>query len=250
MKRIKFSLSLFACAVCALGLNACSQKQDHVDVGDLKTLEDSVSYAIGLSSGVGMKAQISELNPEIFARAFRQGFAGDTAGIMSQEQMREVMQKYDEKLRAANMAKMKQEAIPYRKAAEEFLAKNKNEKGVVTTASGLQYRVVKEGNGIKPTSDDDRIRYQYSLSLLDKDGKVSEPIEDTFTRGGEPVITSLNGLIPGMSEGFRLMKAGSIYEFWIHPDLAYGDMGGAGLPPGSMLVFRMELVEVLPAQTK
>lgn len=250
MKRIKFSLSLFACAVGAFGLTACSQKQDHVDVGDLKTLEDSVSYAIGLSSGVGMKAQISELNPEIFARAFRQGFAGDTAGIMSQEQMREVMQKYDEKLRAADMAKMKQEAIPYRKAAEEFLAKNKNEKGVVTTASGLQYRVVKEGNGIKPTSDDDRIRYQYSLSLLDKDGKVSEPIEDTFTRGGEPVITSLNGLIPGMSEGFRLMKAGSIYEFWIHPDLAYGDMGGAGLPPGSMLVFRMELVEVLPAQTK
>ena len=94
MKRISLfkSLTLVLCA--AVGFGACSQKTQRVDLGELKTLEDSVSYVLGLSEGMGMKSQGLEINPEIFIRAYQQGYASDTAGVMSMQQMQEVMQKY------------------------------------------------------------------------------------------------------------------------------------------------------------
>ncbi|MGM9819688.1 MAG: FKBP-type peptidyl-prolyl cis-trans isomerase N-terminal domain-containing protein [Candidatus Onthomorpha sp.] len=250
MKRISLfkSLSLVVCA--AVGFGACSQKTQRVDLGELKTLEDSVSYVLGLSEGMGMKAQGVEVNPEIFIRAYQQGYASDTAGVMSMQQMQEVMQKYQTKMMEKQQAKAAQDAVPYRQAAEKFLEQNKTADGVKTTASGLQYKVVKEGKGVKPTSSNDRVRIQYSLSVLGKDGKISQPIEDTFQRGGEPVIFAMNGLIKGMEEGLSMMNAGAVYDFWISPDLGYGDYPSDMIPAGSLLVFHVEMVEVLPAQTK
>ncbi len=250
MKKITLFFSLFAVGVTAVSFTACSQKKMHVDLGELKTLEDSAAYVLGITQGLGVKEQGIELNSEIFARAFQQGYTGDTTGMMTQAQMEDVMQKYQNRMMEKQAEAAKQESVPYRQAAEKFLAANKSAKGVVTTASGLQYRVIKQGSGITPANPDDRVRIQYSLSLLDKDGKVGTPIENTFERKGEPVIFAMNGLIPGMAEGLKLMNAGSEYEFWIHPDLGYGDQGGMGLPGGSMLVFKVEMVEVLPSKTK
>ena len=217
---------------------------------ELKTLEDSVSYVLGLSEGMGMKSQGLEINPEIFIRAYQQGYASDTAGVMSMQQMQEVMQKYQTKVMEKQQAKAAQDAVPYRQAAEKFLEANKTADGVKTTASGLQYKVIKEGKGVKPTSADDRVRIQYSLSVLGKDGKISQPIEDTFQRGGEPVIFAMNGLIKGMEEGLSMMNAGAVYDLWVSPDLGYGDYPSEMIPAGSLLVFHVEMVEVLPAQTK
>lgn len=250
MKRISFfkSLTLVLCA--AVGFGACSQKTQRVDLGELKTLEDSVSYVLGLSEGMGMKSQGLEINPEIFIRAYQQGYASDTAGVMSMQQMQEVMQKYQTKVMEKQQAQAAQDAVPYRQAAEKFLAANKTADGVKTTASGLQYKVIKEGKGVKPTSADDRVRIQYSLSVLGKDGKISKPIEDTFQRGGEPVIFAMNGLIKGMEEGLSMMNAGAVYDLWVSPDLGYGDYPSEMIPAGSLLVFHVEMVEVLPAQTK
>lgn len=250
MKRISLfkSLTLVLCA--AVGFGACSQKTQRVDLGELKTLEDSVSYVLGLSEGMIMKSQGLEINPEIFIRAYQQGYASDTAGVMSMQQMQEVMQKYQTKVMEKQQAQAAQDAVPYRQAAEKFLEANKTADGVKTTASGLQYKVIKEGKGVKPTSADDRVRIQYSLSVLGKDGKISQPIEDTFQRGGEPVIFAMNGLIKGMEEGLSMMNAGAVYDLWVSPDLGYGDYPSEMIPAGRLLVYHVEMVEVLPAQTK
>ena len=227
---------------------ACSQKEVKVSASGLKNLTDSASYVMGYTQAMQMKTQGVEINPEDFAIAIQQVLSGDTTSLLTQEQMQKTMQSYQEMMIQKQMAELNKIAEPNRKAAEAFLAKNKEEKDVETTPSGLQYRVEKEGKGIKPSSADDRVRFNYSLTVLKSDGSFSEPIENTFIREGDPTISVLNGLISGVVEGFCLMNQGSIYEFWIHPDLAYGNQHSEAIPAGSLLQFRIELVEVLPSK--
>ena len=227
---------------------ACSQKEVTVSVRILKNLTDSASYVMGYTQAMQMKTQGVEINPEVFAIAIQQVLSGDTTSLLTQEQMQKTMQFYQEMMMQKQMAELNKIAEPNRKAAEAFLAKNKEGKNVETTPSGLQYRVEKEGKGIKPSSADDRVRFNYSLTVLKSDGSFSEPIENTFIREGDPTISVLNGLISGVVEGFCLMNQGSIYEFWIHPDLAYGNQHSEAIPAGSLLQFRIELVEVLPSK--
>lgn len=227
---------------------ACSQKEVTVSVSSLKNLTDSASYVMGYTQAMQMKTQGVEINPEVFATAIQQVLSGDTTSLLTQEQMQKTMQSYQEMMMQKQMAELNKIAEPNRKAAEAFLAKNKEGKNVETTPSGLQYRVEKEGKGIKPSSADDRVRFNYSLTVLKSDGSFSEPIENTFIREGDPTISVLNGLISGVVEGFCLMNQGSIYEFWIHPDLAYGNQHSEAIPAGSLLQFRIELVEVLPSK--
>ncbi len=227
---------------------ACSQKEISVSASSLKNVTDSASYVMGYSQAMQMKAQGFEINPEIFATAIQQVLKGDTTCLLTQEQIQSTMQSYQEMIMQKQMAELDKKAEPNRKAADVFLEKNKGEKDVKTTPSGLQYRVEKEGKGIKPTNVDDRVRFNYSLSVLKADGSFSEPIENTFIREGDPTISVLNGLIPGVVEGFCLMNQGAIYEFWIRPDLAYGNQHSEGIPGGSLLCFRIELVEVLPSK--
>lgn len=227
---------------------ACSQKEVKVSASGLKNLTDSASYVMGYTQAMQMKTQGVEINPDVFATAIQQVLSGDTTSLLTQEQMQKTMQSYQEMMMQKQMAELNKIAEPNKKAAEAFLAKNKEEKNVETTPSGLQYRVEKEGKGIKPSSADDRVRFNYSLTVLKSDGSFSEPIENTFIREGDPTISVLNGLISGVVEGFCLMNQGSIYEFWIHPDLAYGNQHSEAIPAGSLLQFRIELVEVLPSK--
>lgn len=227
---------------------ACSQKEVTVSANSLKNVTDSASYIFGYSQAMNMKSQGIEINPEVFAAAFQQVLNGDTTCLMTREDMNKVMQAFQEQMYNKQMAELNKKAEPNRQAAEKFLAKNKEEKDVVTTPSGLQYRIEKEGKGIKPTDVTDRVRFNYSLSALNQDGTFTTTIEDTFNREGDPTISVLNGLIPGVTEAFLLMKQGSIYEFWIHPDLAYGNQDSDVIPAGSLLKFRIELVEVLPSK--
>jgi FKBP-type peptidyl-prolyl cis-trans isomerase len=226
---------------------ACSQKEITVSASSLKNVTDSASYVMGYSQAMQMKAQGIEINSEVFATVIQQVLNGDTTCLIAQEEIQKTMQSYQEVMMQKQKAELDKIAEPYRKAAETFLAKNKNEKDVVTTKSGLQYKIEKKGKGIKPTSLKDRVRYNYSLSTLNDDGTFSDLIVNTFTRDDSPTISVLDGLIPGIVEGFNLMNQGSIYEFWIHPDLAYGNQNSDQIPAGSLLKFRIELVEVLPS---
>ncbi len=227
---------------------ACSQKEVKVSASSLKNVTDSASYIMGYSQAMQMKTQGVEINPEIFATAIQQVLNGDTVCLLTQEQIQTTMQSYQEVMMQKQMAELNKIAAPNRKAAETFLAKNQEEKDVMTTTSGLQYRIEKEGKGVKPTSADDRVRFNYSLNVLNSDGTFSPIIENTFEREGDPTISVLNMYIPGIVEGFCLMNQGSIYEFWVHPDLAYGNQHSEEIPAGSLLHFRIELVEVLPSK--
>lgn len=226
---------------------ACSQKEVTVSVNSLKNVTDSASYIFGYSQAMRMKSQGMEINPEVFAAAFQQVLNGDTTCLMTREDMNKVMQAFQEQMYNKQMAELNKKAEPNRQAAEKFLAKNKEEKDVVTTPSGLQYRIEKEGKGIKPTDVMDRVRYNFSYSVLNQDGTFSS-IFDTFNREGDPTITTLKGLPSGIIETFLLMKQGSIYEIWLHPDLAFGNQDSEEIPAGSLLKFRIELVEVLPSK--
>ncbi|AEF80661.1 FKBP-type peptidyl-prolyl cis-trans isomerase [Leadbettera azotonutricia] len=119
-----------------------------------------------------------------------------------------------------------------------FLAENGTKPGIVTTSTGLQYEVITEGSGAKPTAQDE-VRVDYEGTLLD--GTV---FDSSYARG-EPIEFPLNGVIPGWTEGLQLMAEGSTYRLFIPSDLAYGSQGGGPIPPNSTLIFKVELLAVV-----
>ncbi|MCK9162762.1 MAG: FKBP-type peptidyl-prolyl cis-trans isomerase [Bacteroidales bacterium] len=217
---------------------ACSQKKE-VSKGDLKTIVDSASYCIGSNMGSQFKGQNMDINPEILMSAFYAAYDGDTNFIIKPENIQSVMMEYDKKMQEKQKAAAAEKGKVNREKSSKFLADNKTKEGIQTTTSGLQYKVIKQGAGAKPTIED-RVRIQYRLKLID--GKV---IESTFERGEDPVIMGMNGIIPGMSEGLQLMSEGSTFLFWISPELGYGDMDSPELPAGSLLSFEVQLIEVV-----
>jgi FKBP-type peptidyl-prolyl cis-trans isomerase len=126
------------------------------------------------------------------------------------------------------------------KSGEAFLAENAKKDGVTVTASGLQYRVITEGAGDAPKATD-TVKVHYEGRLISGD------VFDSSIARGEPVSFPLNGVIPGWSEGVQLMKVGSKFEFTIPSALAYGPSGTGPIPPNSVLVFDVELLEINPA---
>jgi FKBP-type peptidyl-prolyl cis-trans isomerase len=122
-------------------------------------------------------------------------------------------------------------------AGEKFLAQNKNKPGVKTTASGLQYEVLKEGNGPKPIATD-TVTVHYAGTLMN-----GEEFDNSYKRG-EPISLPLNGVIRGWTEGLQLMTAGSKYKFYIPYQLGYGTQAAGSIPPGSVLIFEVELVKI------
>ncbi|MCW0423104.1 FKBP-type peptidyl-prolyl cis-trans isomerase [Xanthomonas sacchari] len=164
--------------------------------------------------------------------AVRTVFAkGQTA--MTQEQAMATLQAFGASKQAAVATKNKQEG-------NAFLAQNKNQKGVITTPSGLQYMVLREGSGARPTSSS-KVRVNYEGKLLD--GTVF----DSSYKNGQPAEFALNQVVPGWSEGVALMPVGSKYRFWIPSNLGYGPQGMPGSPigPDAMLTFDVELLNIL-----
>lgn len=125
--------------------------------------------------------------------------------------------------------------------AAEFLAENAKHDGVLTTPTGLQYQVVKQGEGLKPTPED--------VVLVEYEGKLADgTVFDSSKKNGQPATLPVGGLIPGWVEGLQLMTKGSTYKFWIPPELAYGEMGAGNgvIPPNAALVFEVTLLDVAP----
>src|SRR5574344_79196 len=243
MRRVIFKNAVLAVMILSV-FTACSQKGS-VKQKDLKNLVDSASYCIGANMGSQMKGQNMEINPDILMKAFYATYKGDTNLLIKEAGMQEVMMKYQQQMQVKQQQAAQVKAKPNREKAAKFLADNKTKPGVITTADGLQYKVIKQGSGKKPTLQD-RVRIQYRLKLMN--GQV---VESTFERNQDPVLMGMTGIIKGMQEGLQLMSEGSTYQFWMSPDLGYGDMDNPQLPAGSLLVFEVQLVEVVkdsPAQ--
>jgi FKBP-type peptidyl-prolyl cis-trans isomerase FkpA/FKBP-type peptidyl-prolyl cis-trans isomerase FklB len=243
MKKILVSSAVLLGSL-SIMLTSCSQKPKRVDLGELKSLNDSASYIVGYMQGRQMAeaftSQKVDLNMEIVARAFYQTLMGDTTGAIPQEKVQEIMTKFQSDIQKKQQDEVKKIAKPNRAKAEKFLVENKTKEGVVTTESGLQYKVVKQGKNDKHPDISDRVRINYRLKNID--GKV---IESTFEREGDPAILGVANVVPGFREGLMNMTEGATYLFWIHPDLAYGDNDTPDIPAGSLLCFEVELIEVV-----
>ncbi len=201
---------------------------------------DKLSYALGHNIGhqlIGMGLKES-LNVEDYAAAIADVMQGRQPK-MSHEEVQQVLEHYFTELEQRQQAEAAERGKAAKGEGEAFLAENKKRAGVVTTPSGLQYEIVKEGNGRQPKVSD-TVQCHYEGTLID--GTVF----DSSYRRGMPAEFGLRQVIAGWTEGVQLMKEGSIFKFYIPYNLAYGERGaGADIPPYAALIFTVELIKVL-----
>ncbi len=205
----------------------------------LASTQDSVSYSIGVFMAQNLKQQgISDLNNALLMRGLQDALAGQTTQL-TMEQCSQVMSGFMQKQMAVRNAEGIKASAENKKIGAAFLTENKAKAGVVTTASGLQYSIEKEGTGAKPTATD-RVKVHYTGKLLD--GKVF----DSSVERGQPAEFGVNEVIKGWTEALQLMPVGSKWKLYIPSDLAYGDRSaGADIKPGSTLVFDVELLDIV-----
>ena len=200
---------------------------------------DKVSYALGLGIGRQLSDMgARDLNIDDFAQAIKDVIAGSKLAIDNREAqqiVQEFFQAQEKKQRAAAAEKRK----ALKAEGEQYLAENAKKPGVVTLPSGLQYQVLREGNGKKPKATDS-VRCHYEGMLVDG------TLFDSSIQRGEPATFPLNGVIAGWTEGLQLMQEGAKYRFFIPYHLGYGERGAGGsIPPFAALVFDVELIEVV-----
>ena len=199
---------------------------------------DKLSYALGL--GIGRQlAQMgaSNLSIDDFADAIKDVVAGNDLKMTNHE-AQTIVQDYFAKQEQKIQAEMAEKGKAAKEAGEKYLAENAKKEGVTTTASGLQYQVLKEGNGRKPKATDS-VKCHYEGFL------TNGTLFDSSVQRGEPATFPLGGVIAGWTEGLQLMKEGAKYRLFIPYNLAYGEAGAAGaIPPYAALIFDVELIEV------
>lgn len=201
---------------------------------------DKLSYALGL--GIGQQlAQMgagSDLNVDDFAQSIKDVLAGNELKV-SHREAQQLVQDYFAKKEEKMNAERTEKGKAAKAEGEKYLAENAKKDGVITLPSGLQYQVIKEGNGKKPSAKDS-VKCHYEGFLID--GTVF----DSSVQRGEPAVFGLQQVIAGWTEGLQLMQEGAKYRFFIPYRLAYGE-GGAGqmIPPFATLIFDVELIEVV-----
>jgi len=235
MKNIAYSISFLALA--AFLFVSCGNSNK----ADLKTKNDSVAYVIGANIGQNLQQNIAadslEFNTNALIQGFRTALNGVDSLVFSKEDKQNIMMQFQKDMQQKQMEKMTKAAEPNKQAGLQYLEENKKQPGVTQTQSGLQYKVIKEGNGKTPTAND-QVTVNYEGKLLD--GTV---FDSSFERG-KPATFPVTGVIPGWTEGLQLMKEGGSYELYIPSDLAYGDQGTQGIPGGSTLIFKVDLIKV------
>lgn len=202
------------------------------------TDEQKASYYIGLDIAQNMKKQGFPVDADLLAQAIKDEFS-DKSKLFPKEAMGTFLQGFMQKQNEKRQAEAKIKAEENKKKGAEFLAKNKLNKNIKTTTSGLQYEVLKEGDGkTKPTASS-TATVLYTGKLMD--GTV---FDSTDKNEGKPIELNISQVIKGWTEGIQLMSKGSKYRFYIPSDLAYGDNGAGGvIPPGAALIFDIELVD-------
>ena len=199
---------------------------------------EQVGYLVGADVGRQLAPLKEELALPVLMQGLRTALAGGTP-LLDEEQANAVRRAFGEKVQASMQARNEADARRNAEEGQAFLAKHRTEKGVFTTPSGLQYMVLRQGNGQRPRATD-TVRVNYHGTLLD--GTV---FDSSYERG-QPVEFGLDQVIPGWTEGLGLMPVGAKYRFWIPSQLAYGEKGTPGGPigPNATLVFDVELLAI------
>lgn len=202
-----------------------------------KNEDQKASYAIGLRMGEGFARDLAEMDLEMYYKGVQDGFKG-AAPMLSPDEVVATMQALQARKLEEQQKAMAEAADTNKAASEAFLSKNKTRKEVVTTASGLQYEVIKKGSGESPKAED-KVSVHYHGTL--PDGSVF----DSSVERGEPVSFAVNGVIKGWTEALQLMHVGDKWKLYIPAELAYGARGaGPKIGPNQALVFDVELLGV------
>jgi FKBP-type peptidyl-prolyl cis-trans isomerase FkpA/FKBP-type peptidyl-prolyl cis-trans isomerase FklB len=207
---------------------------------DLTTEEQKLGYIIGMDIGKSLRDQNTQVDLDMMMEAIRATYNGEELAL-TDEQAATIRKEYVEKRQAEQQAKTEAAGQANLIEGQKFLAENKVKEGVQTTESGLQYKVVTQGDGARPKAED-TVKVHYRGTLLD-----GTEFDSSYARN-QPISFALNRVIPGWTEGVQLMPVGSKYIFYISPDLAYGEAGGGPIPPNSTLVFEVELLEIEGAE--
>ena len=206
---------------------------------DLNDEKVKLSYSVGYQVGNDFLRQGKDINPDVLIKGVLDAMSGDEP-LMSHKEMRIVLTDLQRDIVAAQEKKMREEAERNLEAGMKFLSENGKEEGVKTLPSGLQYKVLTEGNGKSPGKTDS-VTVHYKGTLIDG------TLFDSSYRRNKPATFSVNGVIAGWTEALLLMKEGARWQLFIPPDLAYGDKRTGSIAPNSTLIFEVELLSVQSA---
>lgn len=223
------------CIVLVLNISSCAllQKKKEEKKVDLSTNKNKYSYAIGLSIGENIQKGKFEVNTELLKLGVEDVLAGNGLKMSSQER-KLAMQMLQQEI----SNKRNQEAAKNKLDGEKFLTENKKNKDIVVTGSGLQYKILGEGKG-KTALAGDKVKVHYMGKTID-----GNEFDSSYKRG-KALEIQVNKVIKGWQEVLQIMKPGSKYKVFIPSDLAYGARGSYKIPPNSVLIFEIELLEIL-----
>jgi FKBP-type peptidyl-prolyl cis-trans isomerase len=232
MNRLKVFALTSLLVIPTLGFAADKSKP-----AELKSFQDKLSYSMGLDVGTYFKGMKEDINYDRLVLGITDAFKGNKQ-LLSPEEVATVQKEFAAKMQEKQAAQIKEMQEKNKKVGDEFLAKNKDKKGVVVTKSGLQYEEVKKGSGEK-VKDGDQIKVHYTGTFVD--GTVF----DDSRKRGEPAVFGVDQVIPGWSEAMKLMTVGSQYKLAIPSNLAYGEQGAPPvIEPNSVLLFDVELLSI------
>ena len=203
----------------------------------LTTQQDKVSYAIGMNMAKSLQRQSVEVKPEIVAKGLKDVLTG-TKPLMTDDEATATLTAFQNDMRAKQQEKAQQVGLANKKEGEDFLAANKGKEGVVTLPSGLQYKILKQGSGPKPSASDSVVcNYRGTL--------INGTEFDSSYKHGQPLTFPVGGVIRGWTEALQLMPVGSKWQLFIPSELAYGQRGaGADIGPNATLIFEVELISI------
>jgi len=218
--------------------SAAAGKEASQAASTLTTPKEKLSYALGVDFGKRLKAASVDVDPAILERGVTDTLTGSKT-IMTDDELHATMIEFQNQLRLKQTAAVKEIADRNKKEGEAFLAENKIKPGVIALASGLQYKILKAGEGAKPTAAD-TVACNYRGTLIS--GKEF----DSSYKRNQPATFPVAGVIKGWTEALQLMPVGSKWELFIPPELAYGERGtvGGDIEPNATLIFEVELLSI------
>jgi FKBP-type peptidyl-prolyl cis-trans isomerase FklB len=202
----------------------------------INSRKDKLSYAYGVELARGLKWQRMDLDLDLMVKGLRDAFSGDKL-LITADDVVETLKTFQEERKQDLEHARKMISEKNKKAGEEFVAENVKKDGVVTLPSGLQYKILKQGDGKRPALDD-KVACHYRGTLLD-----GREFDSSYQRN-QPATVPVKGVIKGWSEALQLMPVGSKWQLFIPPQLAYGDRGVGGIGPNATLIFEVELISI------
>jgi FKBP-type peptidyl-prolyl cis-trans isomerase FklB len=238
MKKMSVFMLIIPFALANCGKLDSSKEKKPMTKEDLVSQSDKASYGMGFDMGKRFRQIGIEINTDIYTQGLKDGLSETSSPLMTEEEIQTAMRIFQEDFRQKQLAERDQLAATNKAKGEAFFAENKNKEGVITTASGLQYKVIQEGTGPTPQLKD-QVKCHYRGTTVE--GKEF----DSSYKRNSPATFYVNRVIKGWTEALQLMKVGSKWELYIPSELAYGQRGsGRDIGPNETLIFEVELLGI------